>query len=68
MIFTLKQWKSLGQGKFSVSAAPFGPGELGRNKKYVFALPARYNYDFLEGWEQVENILKGHPLHAPCQK
>jgi hypothetical protein len=68
MVFTLKQWKSLEEGKFSVSAAPFGPAELGRNNKYVFALPARYSYDFLDGWEQVDSILKGHALHAPCGK
>lgn len=68
MVFTLKQWKSLEDGKFSVSAAPVGPSELGRNKEYVFALPARYNYDLLDGWEQVERILMGHALHAPCSK
>ena len=66
MVFTLEQWKHLGE--FQVSAAPFPPGELGRNRKYVFALPARYNYGFLDGWEQVDSILKGHALHAPCSK
>ena len=66
MVFTLEQWKSLGE--FHVSPAPFPPSELGRNRKYVFALPARYNYDFLDGWEQVDSILKGHALHAPCSK
>lgn len=66
MVFTVRQWESLQQGKFFVSAAPFGPGELGRNSKYVFALPARYNYDFSEGWEQVGTIIQSHPLHAPC--
>jgi hypothetical protein len=66
MVFTLKQWKSL--GKFQVSPAPFPPNELGRNRKYVFALPARYNYGFLDGWEQVDKILKDHSLHAPCSK
>lgn len=66
MVFTLEQWKTLGE--YHVSAAPFPPSELGRNKKYVFALPARYNYGFLDGWEQVDSILKGHPLHAPCGK
>jgi hypothetical protein len=40
MVFTLKQWKHLGE--FHVSPTPFPPGELGRNRKYVFALPARY--------------------------
>jgi hypothetical protein len=66
MAFTLKQWKSLGE--FTVSAAPVPPRELGRNQRYVFALPARYNYDFLDGWEEVDSILKAHSLHAPCSK
>ncbi|WP_243182940.1 hypothetical protein [Anaerosolibacter carboniphilus] len=62
MIFTLGQWNALQQGKFHIGAAPMGPSELGRNTKYVFALPARYNYAFPTGYEEVENILKGNPL------
>lgn len=62
MIFTLEQWKSLQQKKFSVGAAPVGPTELDRNSKYVFALPARYNYAFPTGYEEVEKILEGNPL------
>jgi hypothetical protein len=60
MVFTLAQWKE----DLVVSAAPFGPSELGRNSQYVFALPPRYNYAFPEGYEEVEEILKGNPLHA----
>lgn len=63
MVFTLDQWSSLQQGKFHIGAAPIGPSELGRNSRYVFALPARYNYAFLQGFEEVENILNGKPLH-----
>jgi len=62
MIFTIKQWDLLQEGKFHIGAAPIGPRELGRNSKYVFALPARYNYAFPEGYEEVEDILKGSPL------
>ena len=62
MIFTLEQWKSLQKRKFSVGAAPIGPTELARNDKYVFALPARYNYAFPTGYEEVERILEGNPL------
>jgi len=62
MIFTLDQWKSLQQKKFSVGAAPVGPKELDRNSKYVFALPARYNYAFPTGYEEVERILEGNSL------
>ena len=64
MVFTLNQWKALQQMKFSVSAAPVFPTELGRNARYVFALPARYNYALTTGWEEVEKILKGKPLNA----
>ncbi len=64
MVFTLSQWNNLQQEKFYVSAAPIGPSELGRNSKYVFALPARYNYDFSTGFEEVEKIMSANPLQA----
>ncbi|MEG9438685.1 hypothetical protein JAO29_21290 [Edaphobacter sp. HDX4] len=60
MVFTLAQWNE----DLVVSAAPIGPSELGRNSQFVFALPPRYNYAFPEGYEEVENILKGKPLHT----
>ena len=62
MVFTLAQWKALQDLEFSVGAAPIGPSELGRNSKYVFALPARYNYAFPKGFEEVEDIVKNKPL------
>ena len=62
MVFTLKQWDLLQEEKFSIGAAPVGPKELARNERYVFALPARYNYAFPVGYEEVEVILSGHPL------
>lgn len=64
MIFTLAQWDLLQQDKFHIGAAPIGPSELGSNIKYVFALPARYNYVFPTGWQEVENFLEGNPLKA----
>jgi hypothetical protein len=64
MVFTLAQWDSLQQDKFHIGAAPIGPNELGSNTKYVFALPARYNFSFLTGYEEVEKILEGNPLKA----
>jgi hypothetical protein len=63
MIFTLEQWSSLEKGEFHIGAAPIGPTILGQNNEYVFALPARYNFAFLEGYEEVENILDNNPLH-----
>lgn len=64
MVFTVSQWEKLQAGEFHIGAAPVGPSELGRNDEYVFALPARYNYAFPEGWEEVEQILAGNPLQA----
>jgi hypothetical protein len=62
MIFTLKQWSSLEKGEFHIGAAPIGPIMLGQNNEFVFALPARYNFSFLEGYEEVETILENKPL------
>ena len=62
MIFTLEQWDYLQDGEWHIGAAPIGPLELGRNSQYVFALPARYNYAFSEGWEEVEQIIQSQPL------
>lgn len=62
MIFTLDQWTSLEREEISVGAAPIPPKELGRNNRYVFALPARYNFAFPLGYEEVEEILEGRPL------
>lgn len=62
MVFTLDQWKALQQDEFHIGAAPVGPSELGRNSAYVFALPARYNFAYPAGYEEVEKILNGNPL------
>jgi len=62
MVFTISQWNAIQLEQLSLGAAPIGPSELGRNNKYVFALPARYNYAFPLGFEEVEQILKDNPL------
>lgn len=64
MIFTIDQWNSLQRDEFQIGAAPRGPRELGRNAKYVLALPAGYNYAFLPGYEEGEVILNSNPLHT----
>jgi hypothetical protein len=64
MIFALSQWDALQKGKFHIGAAPIGPSELGRNAHYVFALPARYNFAYLTGYEEVDQILKSGALKA----
>lgn len=62
MVFTLSQWEDLQIGRYHIGAAPIGPRELGRNAHYVFALPARYNFAFPVGYEEVEKILESSPL------
>ncbi|MEQ8175398.1 MAG: hypothetical protein ABRQ26_10075 [Syntrophomonadaceae bacterium] len=62
MIFTLNQWNSLQKEEYHIGAAPIGPGELARNARYVLAIPARYNFAFPTGYEEVEKILAGKPL------
>jgi len=64
MIFTHAQWRAVDSGALIVSAAPFGPQEIGRNRRYVFALPPRYLVDENKGYEDVLRIMQGHPLHA----
>jgi hypothetical protein len=62
MVLTSDQWNLIQQGKFHIGAAPIGPSELGHNSRFVFALPARYNYAFPTGFKEVETILNGNPL------
>jgi hypothetical protein len=64
MVFAVDQWEALQRGEFSVGAAPVPPRELGQNSEYVFALPARYNFAFPAGYEEVEDILEGEPLRV----
>lgn len=64
MVFTTAQWDSLQQDEFHIGAAPIGPRELGRNNLYVFALPARYNFAFPVGYEEVDTILGSNSFRA----
>ncbi len=43
---------------------PVWRGNARDNKIYVFALPARYNYAFPTGFEEVEDILENYSLQA----
>jgi hypothetical protein len=67
MVFTRKQWGLVQNGDLIVSAAPIGPSELGETSKYVFALPPRYNYAYIAGYEEVDAIVRDGSLHAPCK-
>lgn len=62
MIFTPAQWALVQSEKIAVSAAPIPPSVLGQNSKYIIALPARYNYDYKTGWEEVDRLV--HTLKA----
>lgn len=64
MIFTLAQWGDLQQDKFHIGAAPINPSEFGSNTIYIFALPARYNYAYPVGWQEVDQIIKSNPLQT----
>jgi hypothetical protein len=64
MVFTLSEWGQVSREELSLGAAPIGPSELGRNSRYVFALPARYNFAFLSGFEEVDQIIRGGALRA----
>lgn len=67
MIFTLAQWKLADDDEYLFSPAPFGPSEIGRNSRYVFALPARW-IGFYEpkGMDEVQTLMNQNPFQAPC--
>lgn len=62
MVLTTEQWQAIEREEFHIGAAPIGPRKIGQNAKYVFAIPARYNFGFLTGFEEVEEILASDPL------
>ena len=66
MVFTHAQWRALQHEGFHVSPAPIGPSELGSNRRYVFALPPRFDFAFPTGYEEVEQMLKSNPLRGEC--
>jgi hypothetical protein len=67
LVFTPDQWRRVDNGEFDVSAAPIGPSEIGRNQKYVFALPPRFaGFDDAIGTDEVLQLLQQKPFRAPC--
>lgn len=64
MVFTHEQWGHVIDGDWSLGAAPIPPTVLARNSTYVFALPARYNYAFPAGWEEVDALLQSGAVTA----
>jgi len=67
LVFTLAQWRAIENGEFNVSAAPIGPGELGRTRKHVFALPPRFaGFDDAIGTDEVLQLLKQKSFQVSC--
>lgn len=64
MVFTLQEWSDMQEDKFHIGAAPINPSELGRNSKYVFGLPARYNFAYQSGFEEVDQLIRANSLKA----
>ncbi len=65
MVFTPDQWELILSQKLAVGAAPIPPSKLGQNSKYVFALPARYNFDYNTGWEEVDQLVHKLSVFEP---
>jgi hypothetical protein len=49
-------------GQYIIDANQDKDDEIGRSSIYVFALPARYNFAYPTGFEEVESIISGNPL------
>jgi hypothetical protein len=63
MVFTLTQWESVEHGDFFIGGAAIVPGELGRNRKYAFAVSRRVEESDAAGAKEVNEILQHRPLH-----
>ena len=68
MVFTLTQWESAEKGNFYAGGSAIGFHELGRNRKYAFAVSSRYNEAEVAGREEVDRILQHEPLHPLWSK
>jgi hypothetical protein len=63
MVFTLTQWESVEHGDFFISGVAIVPGELGRNRKYAFAVSRHVEESDVAGAKEVNAILQHEPLH-----
>ena len=59
-VYPIEKWTEWEKNNFEgyPTAAPIGPTERGRNSKFVFATAPRYNFSYLPGFEEVEEIIK----------
>jgi hypothetical protein len=60
LVYPKTKWQEWEKNNFEgyPTAAPIGPTKRGENEKYVFATAPRYNYSFLNGYEEVETIIQ----------
>ena len=64
MVFTKRQWRDVEAGNLNVSAGPFSPDVIGQNRKYVFAMQFRFDYDDLDSLENAREFFAQNPLRA----
>jgi len=69
MIFTPRQWKLVEAGDLNVSMGGPGPSDIGKNSRYVFALPSRWiGYADAKGQDELQAWMSQDPFQAPCTK
>jgi len=69
LVFTRVQWREAEKNGIVMSAAGVGPGDIGRNARFVFVQPPRWiGYAEVTGWREVENLMMTHPFEAPCSR
>jgi hypothetical protein len=64
LIFTIVDWEEYTTERFSVGAAPIKATELARNNRYVFALPARWDFDYSQDFKEAQGIMAGNPIRV----
>lgn len=64
LIFSLSQWNMYLAESFSISAAPIQATELARNNAYVFALPARWDFDYGIDYKEAQEIMANSPIRT----
>jgi hypothetical protein len=62
MVFTSAQWESVEKGDYFAGAGAIRPIELGRNRKYAFAIPRHFDEAEVAGVKEVDELLQHEPL------
>ena len=68
LVFTGDQWDKVQNEDFRISAAPYPPAALGQNSRFVLALPPRWDFDQLDGVEEVDQLVHGLVAFEPSPK